>query len=109
LLPTDIKEGQLDQPKIPKSLSKIVKYLGGIGEGAWYSIDEFNKNSVKVTRYLYDGEFEFTNNYKSNVDWLEKYNKNEVEITYDSHFAWITLLNTKTKETIRLYALNNGE
>lgn len=105
LLPSDFQEGLLKQPEKPKSLSKNVKYLGGIGEGAWYSIDSWDKEKIQVSRYYLDGKLEYTNFYRSELSWLEKINEEIVQLTYDSHFAWITLLNTQTNETIRLRAV----
>jgi hypothetical protein len=108
LLPTDIKEGQLAEPRKPDIIPSQASYLGGIGEGAWHYLEKIDENHLKKVRYFADGHFEYENIYEVDAEWINQFENNSVEITHDTHFSWITLLNRETKKKQRFYARNSA-
>lgn len=108
LLPSDIQEGQIAEPSTKPDIKNNVTYLGGIGEGAWYSIDKLDGQVLQVSRYYRNGKYEYTNSFELDADWSESIRKEEATIIHDSHFAWVTLFNKLTKNRRRFYAVKHG-
>ena len=109
-LPTDSIVGQLEKPStIPENIKEDFIYIGGIGEGAWHELIHISEKEVRLNRYFYDGTFEFTNNYVINSTWVNYLKTNSAELVHDSHNLWITLMNKKTKEKSRFFAVNCPE
>ena len=107
LLPTDVKEGQLRPPDRPSELPINAHYLGGIGEGAWHVLEKFDNEHLKKKRYYLNGELEYENIYQVDADWVREFENNSAEITYDSHFSWITLFHKQKNTKMRFYARNS--
>lgn len=107
LLPSDEFVGHQLQPfRNPKNKTKNWVYLGGIGEGAWHELTANTDTEICMTRFDYNGVFEFKNIYEINPTWTSDLLSNKVELIYDSHNLWITLQNKVTNKKIRLFALN---
>ncbi len=56
-LPCDRRAGSMDEPDRPLSVPKAAQWLGGIGEGAWYLLDDSTAEGyLQVVRYGTDGK-----------------------------------------------------
>ena len=108
LLPTDARIGQLHAPDRHSSIPVSANYLGGIGEGAWHVLEKYDDSHLKKSRYFVDGYFEYENIYEVDEDWVKEFENNLVQITYDTHFSWITLLHIEWNKKKRFYARNSS-
>jgi hypothetical protein len=88
-LPDDNVIGLINQPERPLNLPPEAQWLGGIGEGAWYTYTFTQNDEIKVSRYDKDGQLEFENTYLAPNDVLFS---EEIKIHYDSHYSQTTLL-----------------
>jgi hypothetical protein len=88
-LPDDNVIGLIHPPERPSNLPIEAQWLGGIGEGAWYTYTILHGEEIIVSRYDKDGHLEFENTYVLPNDLLLS---EELKIHYDSHFSQTTLL-----------------
>jgi hypothetical protein len=100
-LADDRIEGSMPEPTRPAHLPDQAQWLGGIGEGAWYTWEVLSEHSVEIRRYFSTGELEFVNKYQSPVRLTKELT---YSITYDTHFHTATLL--LESEKIRLHPLS---
>ena len=101
-LADDRIEGSMPEPPRPAHHSDDALWLGGIGEGAWYTWEVLSEHSVEIRRYFSTGELEFVNKYHSPVGLTKE---STYSITYDTHFHTAALL--LENEKIRLKPLSN--
>lgn len=87
-LPDDNVIGLIKTPDRPSNLPINAQWLGGIGEGAWYTYTNQNREEIKVSRYDKDGQLEFENSYVFPKELFSE----EIKIYYDSHFSQTTIL-----------------
>lgn len=82
LLPSDINIGAMNYKSKPVNIPKSATYLGGVGDGAWYSIQRLKKNYFIIKRYTTQGKKEYTvlGETSHHIPFDQK-----IEITYDSH------------------------
>lgn len=80
-LPDDLFLGFIDEPNRPKNLPENAQWLGGLGEGCWFSIDCFNEET-EITRYNHQGEIDYSVISYSD----ESFNKlNDFKFSYQVH------------------------
>ena len=82
--------GSVEPPQNSKAESHW-KWLGGIGYGAWYSIEEtFDENRYKISQYCVNGKLMFSALFEKENDIKFDINKPYV-FDYPSHYEQITL------------------
>ncbi len=88
-LPDDNVIGLIKQPKRPMNLPMEAQWLGGIGEGAWYTYTISHNYEIKVSRFNIVGQLEFENTFifPKDIQLTE-----DIKIHYDSHFSQTTIL-----------------
>jgi len=60
LLPCDRKPGNITEPERPEELPESAQWLGGIGEGAWFSLERCaNTDTYQVVKYASQGREEY--------------------------------------------------
>ena len=93
-LPNDKIIGAIDYGSKPITIPKHAKYLGGVGDGAWYFIVENADLHFEISRYSTSGNLEYVVLGRSS----QTVNLNEPwEITYDSHFLFTHILQNNHK------------
>ena len=94
LLPNDIIIGAVNFGSKPISVPKHAKYLGGVGDGAWYYLNERPDNHIEISRYSTQGNLEYVvlgeavQPIDFHADW---------EITYDSHMMFTHIIQNDQK------------
>lgn len=85
LLPNDLIIGAVEFGSKPISVPKYAKYLGGVGDGAWYFLLEKTDGQIEVSRYSSKGQLEYVvlGEADQPVDLHEEW-----DITYDSHLLF---------------------
>ncbi len=58
-VPDDLLLGFIEEPKRPKDLPNKAEWLGGLGEGCWYSISA-NLNEAEISKFNHKGEIEYS-------------------------------------------------
>ena len=58
-VPDDLLLGFIEEPKRPQDLPKNAEWLGGLGEGCWYSISA-NQNEAEISKINHKGEVEYS-------------------------------------------------
>ncbi len=93
-LPDDrvIGETRSLRPRHP-SVPEGSQYLGGIGEGAWFSISEIDQGHFKIERFTTFGELE----YAVNATCPDLDLRSEYQVTYDSHRLFTHVLQNGIK------------
>lgn len=85
LLPNDLVIGYMDFASKPISVPVDAQYLGGVGDGAWFSVQASSDEKVLVKRFTSKGELE----YVVLGEPMEPINLEETfEISYDSHLLF---------------------
>lgn len=85
LLPNDLIIGHMDFTSKPISVPKDAQYLGGVGDGAWFSIQAAPEDKVVIKRYTTKGDLEYVilGEAMEPLDLLQPF-----EFTYDSHLLF---------------------
>jgi len=85
LLPNDLIIGAVNFGSKPISVPKHAKYLGGVGDGAWYYLNERSDAHIEISRYSTRGNLEYVvlGEAAQPIDF-----HTEWEITYDSHLMF---------------------
>ncbi|WDF68577.1 hypothetical protein PQ465_20065 [Sphingobacterium oryzagri] len=101
LLPNDMIIGCMDFASKPITVPKEAQYLGGVGDGAWFTVQPNADGMVMVKRFTSKGELEYVvlGEPMENIDLSEPF-----EITYDSH-----LLFTHVRQYGRKIRINHVE
>lgn len=83
-LPCDRQPGSIGEPERPPSVPRSAHWLGGIGEGAWYSLEVTDEQEVlTVVKYSSDG----TEDYRANCVADQPINRClPYRFTYDCHY-----------------------
>lgn len=96
LLPTDQIIGAVKYRSKPISVPKEAMYLGGVGDGAWYTVNHKENKQLIIKRFTSFGKLEYVvlGECEDGFDPKVKF-----EITYDSHllFTHITQANKKLR------------
>lgn len=101
-LPLDMRTGQLQEPhERPADIPEEATYLGGIGEGAWHTVYLDGEDQLLMTRIALDGMVEFTAHYQSTPEINVAFASRSLTLVHDTHFAWLTLVNSLTQERHR--------
>ena len=89
----------LPEPKRPINLPGTALWLSGEGAGSWFVIEEFGISfDYKIIRYSPDGNVECEGTFTANKKvYLEK----DHSITYPSHCATVTLIQSGQRITLR--------
>jgi hypothetical protein len=85
LLPNDQIIGAVDFRSKPIVIPKNAMYLGGVGDGAWYSIKPIDKNKLTIKRYTSLGELEYIviGKKEEAIDFSKPW-----KVAYDSHLLF---------------------
>lgn len=94
LLPNDLIIGAVNFGSKPISVPKLAKYLGGVGDGAWYYLNERPDAHIEISRYSSQGNLEYVvlGEADQPVDLHENW-----EITYDSHLMFTHIIQNNQK------------
>src|SRR5690606_11494061 len=85
LLPDDEIVGFMDFSAKPPAVPHDAQYLGGVGEGAWFSVSPSCNNKYIIKRFTSKGELEYVV-LGETVDWINI--SRPFEISYDSNFLF---------------------
>ncbi|SFS70438.1 DUF6695 family protein [Sphingobacterium wenxiniae] len=85
LLPNDLIIGSMNYTSKPITVPKNAHYLGGVGDGAWFSIFPTQDNKLIIQRFTSKGELEYTilGEPFEPIDFKEPF-----EVVYDSHLLF---------------------
>ncbi len=85
LLPNDLIIGAVKFGSKPITVPKSAKYLGGVGDGAWYFLNERHDAHIEISRYNSQGVLEYVvlGESQENIDFSEDW-----DIAYDSHLLF---------------------
>jgi hypothetical protein len=97
-LPDDKIMGSFSEPKRPVDLPENATWLGGLAEGAWYTLEILDVHTVSIQRYLSNGILEFDNQYQS---MMPLDHNGGYSVHYDTHYHLATL--KRGSEILRLY------
>src|SRR5690606_19647192 len=99
LLPDDIIIGQMTYSAKPITIPKDAFYLGGVGDGAWFTVQQAPDNKVLVKRFTSKGILEYVTlgEPMEPLDFQQPFT-----VIYDSH-----LLYTHIKQRGRKIRINH--
>lgn len=92
-LPSDQIIGAMNSSLRPFNVPDSSKYLGGVGDGAWYDI-KLDANQILIQRYTSKGKLEYSVIGDKNKDIKPD---KEFDITYDSHFLFTHIIQENRK------------
>ena len=109
-LPDDLILGFMQEPERPFHLPRDAQWLGGLGEGCWFSLTKL-VDEVEITRFNYKGEIDYIVR-ASTDDMLHTFD--EAKFSYQVHhnyhvvklkdqevvFKTLDINNFKLKKTI---------
>lgn len=97
LLPNDLIIGAVEFGSKPISVPKNAKYLGGVGDGAWYFLQDKPDGHIEVSRYNSKGRIEYVvlGEPRSPIDLNEEW-----DIAYDSHLLFTHIVQQQKKVKI---------
>lgn len=100
-LPDDEIIGAMEAGARPSHLPDNAQWLGGVGEGAWYTLETYGgQGHFLVSRFTERGEEEYSHVYYT----AESFDpRSPFQITYDSHLLFTTVLQGGRR--IRLHAV----
>ncbi len=100
-LPNDLIIGSMNFTSKPISVPKDAHYLGGVGDGAWFSIRTVEHQKLLIKRFTSKGELEYVilGEPMESIDFNEPY-----EVVYDSH-----LLFTHVRQNGRKIRINHTQ
>ncbi|SJN42513.1 DUF6695 family protein [Sphingobacterium sp. JB170] len=101
LLPDDIIIGQMNFKSKPITIPKDAFYLGGVGDGAWFTVQQAPDQKVLVKRFTSKGTLEYAALGESMepIDFTKPFN-----VVYDSH-----LLHTHITQEGRKIRINHTQ
>lgn len=85
--PDDSIHGEIEEPTRPSSLPQSAKWLGGLGEGAWFHINKIGPHSFEGIKYDKTGVVEFEGTYSNEDIELPENPK----ATYASHYGFYSI------------------
>lgn len=101
LLPCDRQAGFMIEPVRPTSVPDHAQWLGGIGEGVWYSLSLASLNTYLITRYNSKGDVEYHEHCQAE-EYLDP--KKDYQFTYNCHYGYYTL--KLQQKVIKLIAID---
>lgn len=104
LLPPDQLIGAMYYQHKPASIPKNARYLGGVGDGAWYHIEQNDESIFKIKRMTSDGKVEYTVTGKAETPISTH---TTFKVTYDSHLLYTHVIAGNKK--IRINHINNTD
>lgn len=81
----------------PASVPEHAHYLGGIGEGAWYTVSASAPQILASERYFRNGALDYQAQYRSEETLVRQIQDAEARLVHDSHYAWLTIEQTNGK------------
>lgn len=100
-LPDDEIIGAMKAGLRPAHLPETAQWLGGVGEGAWYTLEAYDHNGhFLVSRFTEEGEEEYRHVFYTQEPFDAE---RPFEITYDSHLLFTTVQQEGNR--IRLHAI----
>jgi len=78
----------------PASVPDHAHYLGGIGEGAWYTLGPAAPQILGSDRYFRNGGLDYQAQYRSEETLVRQIQDAEARLVHDSHYAWLTIEQT---------------
>ena len=89
LLPNDLIIGAVEYGSKPISVPTHAKYLGGVGDGAWYALEDKQNGQLEISRYNTKGQIEYVvlGEPSQPIDLHEEW-----EIAYDSHLLFTHIM-----------------
>lgn len=78
----------------PASVPEHAHYLGGIGEGAWYTVSASAPQILASERYFRNGALDYQAQYRSEETLVRQIQDAEARLVHDSHYAWLTIEQT---------------
>lgn len=98
LLPNDLIIGAVKFGSKPISVPKQAKYLGGVGDGAWYFLHERSDLHLEISRYNSNGQMEYVvlGEAEQPIDFQAEW-----DIAYDSHLLFTHILQYGKKIRIK--------
>ncbi|MEY2649915.1 MAG: hypothetical protein RL608_589 [Bacteroidota bacterium] len=88
----DVVVGKLEEPaQRPPQVPDHAHYLGGIGEGAWYTRQPVSDTLIHSERWSYKGNLEYQAHYLAEEALVRQLADGEARLIHDSHYAWLTL------------------
>lgn len=98
LLPTDQIIGAVKYNSKPISVPKEAMYLGGVGDGAWYTVNQQENKHFIIKRFTSSGKLE----YVVLGECEESFDpQKEFEIAYDSHLLFTHIIQGNKKLRIK--------
>lgn len=94
LLPNDLIIGAVEYGSKPISVPKQAKYLGGVGDGAWYFLLEKSDGQIEISRYNSRGQLEYVV-LGEPTDLIDLHE--EWDIAYDSHLLFTHIVQRDKK------------
>ena len=85
LLPNDQIIGAVDFRSKPITIPKDATYLGGVGDGAWYSATHLGNRQFVIKRFTTQGELEYVVHGESSIDIQTNV---PWRVVYDSHLLF---------------------
>ncbi|MFZ4862319.1 DUF6695 family protein [Sphingobacterium sp. Mn56C] len=98
LLPPDHNIGAMRYRSKPITVPKMATYLGGVGDGAWYTVQHENNKNFVIKRFTTAGKLEYVVLGETSDNFDPKL---EFEITYDSHLMFTHILQKGRKIKIQ--------
>ncbi|MFN5086917.1 MAG: DUF6695 family protein [Bacteroidota bacterium] len=84
--------GKLDEPaQRPELVPAHARYLGGIGEGAWYTHDPAADTLIHSGRWSYAGSLDYEAHFVAEEALVRQLSDGEARLAHDSHYAWLTI------------------
>lgn len=85
LLPSDLLIGCMNFSCKPITVPKYAQYLGGVGDGAWFSIEATTNDKLIIKRFTSKGTLEYAvlGETTEPINLLQAF-----EVTYDSHLLF---------------------
>lgn len=98
LLPDDLIIGKMNYDLKPTAVPENAQYLGGVGDGAWYALQQVENNHILISRHTSKGLLEYM------VAGIiqEPFDSNKpYYFTYDSHLLFTHILQDGRKIRVK--------
>jgi hypothetical protein len=89
---SDERPGYTSEPgDRPQTVPQSARWLGGIGEGAWHTMEQFDQKSVILRRYSVRGEIDFETRLNAGAAGSPDFQA-DWELAFDTHAGKATIL-----------------
>ncbi|MFC3196857.1 DUF6695 family protein [Parapedobacter deserti] len=99
LLPCDRRAGSIGEPERPPTVPQCAHWLGGIGEGAWFALEQDGDiDTITVVKYNVDGhvDYKVCCQADSGIDPALPY-----QFTYDCHHQWHVVVQNQQRYVLK--------